>query len=166
MFSSPSFCDDVVALCLWASSRTSHDIITHCYATLNILRGKNISSLKTLRIAKYGFSARRAVFFPPWWLSFGTKPYWASGLCKSLLLGTRPEEQDVRPKATAVMSGVFIVFVFIISTSESWIIVKQRDFSWKLHLVLLYSYMQRPPYEYPATSVPERQVCKGCCSTG
>ena len=166
MFSSPSFCADLMALCLWASSRTSHDIITHCYATLNILRGKNISSLKKLRIAKYGFSARRAVFFPPWWLSFGTKPYWASGLCKSLLLGTRPEEQDVRPKATAVMSGVFIVFVFIISTSESWIIVKQRDFAWKLHLVLLYSYMQRPPYEYPATSVPERQVCKGCCSTG
>jgi hypothetical protein len=28
-----------------------------------------------------------------------------------LLLGTRPEEQDVGPKATDIMSGVFEVFV-------------------------------------------------------
>ena len=52
------------------------------------------------------------MFLPPWRLCFGTKPYWVSGLCKSLLLGTRTEEQDVGPKATAIMSGVFIVFVF------------------------------------------------------
>jgi hypothetical protein len=39
------------------------------------------------------------------------KPYWASGLCKSSLLSTRPEEQNVGPKATAIMSGVFMVFV-------------------------------------------------------
>ena len=57
-----------------------------------------------------GFSARRAMFLPPWRLCFGTKPYWVSGLCKSLLLGTRTEEQDVGPKATAIVSGVFIVF--------------------------------------------------------
>ena len=29
------------------------------------------------------------------------------------LLGTRTEEQDVGPKATAIMSGVFLVFVYI-----------------------------------------------------
>ena len=52
---------------------------------------------------------------------FGTKPYWACGLCKSLRLGTRPEGQDVGPQATAIMSGVFMVFVLIILTSESWI---------------------------------------------
>ena len=28
-----------------------------------------------------------------------------------MLLGTRPEEQDVGPKATDIMSGVFEVFV-------------------------------------------------------
>ena len=28
-----------------------------------------------------------------------------------VLLGTRTEEQDVGPKATAIMSGVFVVFV-------------------------------------------------------
>ena len=28
-----------------------------------------------------------------------------------MLLGTRTEEQDVGPKATAIMSGVFIVFL-------------------------------------------------------
>ena len=43
--------------------------------------------------------------------SVGTKPSWDSGRCKSLLLGTRPEEQDVGPKATDIMSGVFEVFV-------------------------------------------------------
>ena len=41
------------------------------------------------------------------------------GLCKSLLLGTRPEGQDVGPQATAIMNGVFMVFVLIILTSES-----------------------------------------------
>ena len=38
------------------------------------------------------------------------KPYWAFGLCESLLSGTRLEGQDVRPKVSAIMSGVFLVF--------------------------------------------------------
>ena len=33
---------------------------------------------------------------------------------RALLLGTRTEEQDVGPKATAIMSGVFIVFVVLL----------------------------------------------------
>ena len=41
------------------------------------------------------------------------------GLCKSLLSGTRPEGQDVRPKVSAIMSGVFLVFVFTNSPTYS-----------------------------------------------
>ena len=44
-----------------------------------------------------------------------------------MLLGTRTEEQDVGPKATAIMSGVFVVFVFIMSTSESLIDLRIDD---------------------------------------
>ena len=41
----------------------------------------------------------------------GTKPYWVSNLVpESVLLGTRLEGQDEEPQASAVASGVFIVF--------------------------------------------------------
>ena len=60
-----------------------------------------------------------AVFFPPWWLSLGTRPGWDSRLCESLLSGARLEGQHERPKVSAIMSGVFLVFVFTNSPTYS-----------------------------------------------
>ena len=46
-----------------------------------------------------------------WRLSLGTKPYWVSNLVpESVLLGTRLEGQDEEPQASAVTSGVFLLF--------------------------------------------------------
>ena len=56
----------------------------------------------------------KAVFWNKTVLSFRT--------VQELALSTRPEEQNIGPKATAVMSGVFIVFVVIVSTFESLIV--------------------------------------------
>ena len=46
------------------------------------------------------------------------KLYWACGLGWELAPEPRQEEQDVGPQASAIMSGVFIVFVFIKGLSK------------------------------------------------
>ena len=51
------------------------------------------------------FATMKAVFWNKTGLGFWT--------VQELALKHKTEEQDVRPKATAIMSGVFLVFVFI-----------------------------------------------------
>ena len=63
----------------------------------------------TQRFAQRFFSAKRGVF-ATMMAEFQHETVLDFGLCKSLLLGTRLEGQDVRPKVSAIMSGVFVVF--------------------------------------------------------
>ena len=76
--------------------------------------GANSTFLSLNRsLAQNWFFSPKGVVFATMKAEFWNKTVVGSGLCKSLLLGTRPEEQDVGPKATAIMSGVFQVFVLI-----------------------------------------------------